>query len=140
MPDSTLQIEAAVERRRLSSEQADALRTIQQALHEHSRLGWFIEQHCGEFREWERASEQRLVWTELHAEYVALVESQIEQQLSYLDAGCEDLYDLLADVVGSDERADSFLNRLLSMGDYNVFCDMMRWLGRIERRKFSTRL
>ena len=125
---------------KLTAGQAETLRTIQLALHDYDELGWFIERNCREFREYDSNGEQRLEWSTLHQEYTRLVERRIEQQLSYIGADGDDLYELLEDVVGADARADSFLNKLLSMSDYATFCDMMRWLGRIERRKHTTRL
>ena len=138
--DSEAVIEQAVQRQQLTQEQAAALKAIQLSLHNYDELGWFIERNCRAFRDYDRDAEQRLEWGTLHQEYTQLVEVKIEQQLSYIDADSDDLYALLEEVVGEDSRADSFLNKLLSMGDYATFCDMMRWLGRIGRRTHSTRL
>ena len=78
--------------------------------------------------------EQRLEWSTLHAEYCRLVEGKVEMRLKLIGATGDDLYRLLADVQGNDKRADSFLKKLLAMSDYLDFCEMMRWLGRIETR------
>ena len=120
LPDAETEAEAAgaeealakaVEAKRLSAEQAEALRGIDAALRDFDALGWFIEQHCRYFREWSREGEQQLEWSAYHAEYVRLVEGRVEQQLARLGADGDDLYALLAEVVGGDERADKFLKR-----------------------------
>ena len=80
----------------------------------------------------EEASSAR--WSTLHAEYCRLVEGKVEMRLKLIGATGDDLYRLLADVQGNDKRADSFLKKLLAMSDYLDFCEMMRWLGRIETR------
>ena len=127
-------VDAAVERKTLTPEQAAALRDIDEALREFSQLGVFIETHSREFREWGKDGEQRLEWSTLHAEYCRLVEGKVEMRLKLIGATGDDLYRLLADVQGNDKRADSFLKKLLAMSDYLDFCEMMRWLGRIETR------
>jgi hypothetical protein len=58
--ESAMMIEAAVARSVLSDEQAEALRSIQAALHGHDALGWFIERHCREFRDYSRDQEQKV--------------------------------------------------------------------------------
>ena len=126
--------------KQLTDEQATALRSIDMALRDCDALGWHIEQHCREYREWDKGGEQRLEWQAQHADYCRLIESKIERQLSYLGASGDDLYALLADVCGGDTRADSFLKKLLAMGDYAHYCDMMRWLGRVETRRYTTSL
>ena len=57
----------------------------------------------------------------------------------FLGVSGDELYELLAAVRG-DRKADSFLTKLLAMGDYHHFGEMMRWLGRVESRKFTTSL
>ena len=140
--DAEVALTAAVEAKTLTEQQAAALKDIDAALRDYSALGWFIECHCRDFREWQREGEQKLEWHELHGEYVRLVENKVEQQLSYLGATGDDLYALLEEVVagGGDRRAESFLKKLLAMGDYEHFADMMRWLGRVESRKYTTSL
>ena len=141
--DAEAALTAAVEAKRLTEQQAAALKEIDAALRDYSALGWFIECHCRDFREWQREGEQKLEWHELHGEYVRLVENKVEQQLSYVGATGDDLYALLEEVVaggGGDRRAESFLKKLLAMGDYAHFADMMRWLGRVESRKYTTSL
>ena len=129
-------MDAAVERKTLTPEQAAALRDIDEALREFSQLGVFIETHSREFREWRKDGEQRLEWSTLHAEYCRLVEGKVEMRLKLIGATGDDLYRLLADVQGNDKRADSFLKKLLAMSDYLDFCEMMmawahrdRWAG-----------
>ena len=129
----------AVEAQRLTSEQAEALRSIEAALRDSEALGWFIEEHCREFRDWQSDGEQSLEWQEHYSEYVRLVEVRVEHRQSFLGVSGDELYALLAAVRG-DQKADSFLTKLLAMGDYGHFCQMMRWLGRLEIRKYTTSL
>ncbi|KAL1520772.1 hypothetical protein AB1Y20_022338 [Prymnesium parvum] len=138
--NSEAAVDGAAAERRLSPEQAATLKAIIASLQDFDELGWFIEHNCREFRDFDKDGEQRLEWCALHQEYTRLVEGRIEQQLSYVGADGDDLFALLEEMVGEDSRADSFLNKILSMEDYSTFCSMMRWLGRIERRKYSTRL
>ena len=46
-------------------------------------------------------------------------------KLHELEVDGDELYQLLAEVQGADSRADAFLARLLTMGDYAYFCSQM---------------
>ena len=61
----------------------------------------------------------------MHGQYVALVESRVHGKLRDLEVNEEDLYQLLGAVQGADSRADAFLARLITMGDYGYFCSQM---------------
>ena len=61
----------------------------------------------------------------MHGQYVALVESRVHGKLRDLEVNEEDLYQLLGAVQGADSRADAFLARLITMGDYGYSCSQM---------------
>ena len=97
-----------------------------EALYDCDELDEYIDEHAAEFVSYEAGSEQQLGWTAVHMQYVALVEAQIEEHLGELGIGSEGLYALLSEAAGGDSRADTFLERLLGMGDHEHFCAAMR--------------
>ena len=97
-----------------------------EALYDCDELDEYIDEHAAEFASYEAGSEQQLGWTAVHMQYVALVEAQIEEHLGELGIGSEGLYALLSEAAGGDPRADTFLERLLGMGDHDHFCAAMR--------------
>ena len=116
----------AVRERRLTPENARALRDVMEALYDFDDLDEYIDDHRHAFETYDEEGEQRLDWHAVHLEYVALVESKIAEQLSMLGATPDGLHALLGDVADGDERAEAFLERLLGMGDYHHFCSSMR--------------
>ena len=77
-------------------------------------------------------------WRSLHVEYVALVERTIETVLATARASVDDLYALL-EAHREHARGQRFLDKFLSMGDYHVFCGMMRTWSRLETVKAQSR-
>ena len=65
----------------MKTEDAEALRSILAALHEFPELDGFIANFCAEFRRWSPEAEQPLRWTQMHKDFVRLVEQRIEQHL-----------------------------------------------------------
>ena len=116
----------AVRQRRLTPENAQALRDIMEALYDFDDLDEYIDDHWHAFESYDPEGEQRLEWQTVHLEYVALVESKVQEHLATLGATPDGLYVLLGEVAGGDERAEAFLERLLGMGDYHHFCSSMR--------------
>ena len=116
----------AVRERRLTPENAQALRDIMEALYDFDDLDEYIDDNWHAFEAYDAEGEQRLDWQTVHLEYVALVESKIQEHLAMLGATPDGLYALLGQVAGGDERAEAFLERLLGMGDYHHFCSAMR--------------
>lgn len=117
---------AAVVERRLTPENAQALHDIMEALYDFDDLDEYIDEQKGSFWNYEKEGEQKLEWTSVHLQYVAMVEQCIHEHLQTLGTTPDGLYALLGDVAGSDERASNFLDRLLGMGDYDHFCKCMK--------------
>ena len=104
---------------------AEALHTIMEALFVYDELDTYINENAAAFSSYSPEGEQRLEWTSMHGQYVALVESRVHGKLRDLEVNEEDLYQLLGAVQGADSRADAFLARLITMGDYGYFCSQM---------------
>lgn len=110
----------------MKTEDAEALRSILAALHEFPELDGFIANFCAEFRTWCPEAEQPLRWTQMHKDFVSLVEQRIEQHLQAHGATSADLHALLAETTGGDARADRFLAIVLGLEDYGQFCGLMQ--------------
>ena len=108
----------------MKTEDAEALRSILAALHEFPELDGFIANFCAEFRV--SGAEQPLRWTQMHKDFVSLVEQRIEQHLQAHGATSADLHALLAETTGGDARADRFLAIVLGLEDYGQFCGLMQ--------------
>ena len=121
MPESTGQSADG----KLTPAVAEALHTIMEALFVYDELDAYINENAGAFGSYSPEGEQRLEWTTMHGHYVALVESRVHGKLRDLEVDEEDLYQLLGEVQGADSRADAFLARLITMGDYSYFCSQM---------------
>ena len=104
---------------------AEALHNIMDALFVYDELDAYINENAAAFSSYSPEGEQRLEWTTMHGHYVSLVESRVHSRLRELEVDEEDLYQLLGEVQGADSRADAFLARLITMGDYGYFCSQM---------------
>ena len=123
LPLSEMVFEA---RTSLDQQEAAALRSILHALYDDDSLEDFLDEHASKFVSYSANSEQQLEWTILHNEYVSLMEQQIEEQVGRSGLlTSERLFALLREVGGTDERANAFIARVLSMGDYHAFCRLM---------------
>ena len=114
---------------RLTDDQATLLTYIMEALYDYDELDTFIDEHAEAFESYVRGGEQRLEWTQLHMRYVSMVETHIAEQLQDLGTGggdAEALYAILEVATENDSRAQAFLSRLLSMGDYDFFASEMQ--------------
>ena len=69
-------------------------------------------------------SEHLLEWTTLHQEYTAMVEEGIKTALQELSCSAEMVFEY-AERCGGDPRTDKLLAKLLAMGEYRHFCEMM---------------
>ena len=99
------------------------------ALNREDALEELIEAHAHSFAEYEAGTEQRLEWTEVHQQYVEVVESCIAEALSDFECSAEELVAYAQrhnGEGGSRAAADKLLCRLLAMGDYAAFCSLMR--------------
>ena len=117
---------------------AELLRAVLQALHDDERLDEFVDDHSEKFHDYDADGEQSLEWGSLHAEYVALVETSLETVLASGRGSAEDLYALL-EAHGNSSRGKRFLEKFLSMGDYDTFCTMMRTWTRLEGIRAQSR-
>jgi hypothetical protein len=117
---------------------AELLRAVLQALHDDERLDEFVDDHSEKFRDYDQSQEQSLEWGSLHTEYVALVEGSLETVLASGRGNAEDLYALLESHRHSS-RGQRFLNKFLSMGDYDTFCSMMCTWTRLETTRAQSR-
>ena len=110
---------------KLTPANAEALHNIMEALFVYDELDAYIHENAAAFGSYSPEGEQRLEWTTMHGHYVALVESRVSVKLRELEVDETALYQLLGEVQGADSRADAFLARLLTMGDYGYFCSQM---------------
>ena len=105
---------------------AAALRSVLHAIYDDEALEGFFDTHCNTFEGYSAGGEQQLKWTILHGDYVRLMEERVEEAVTSSSLHSSDqLYSLLKQVVGRDDRAGAFISRVLSMGDYSLFCSMM---------------
>lgn len=113
-----------------------ALRRILRELEDMEALDEMIEAHCKSFEEWTPKGEQRLEWTALHREFVALVEAGIASALEQMQCSAEDVFGYAQKYGGGASAAadgqlwplkvDRLLSKLMATSDYSVFCEMMR--------------
>ena len=52
--------------------------------------------------------------------------ADVHRRSQDLGGNAEGLHLILAEAFAGDERAEAFLSRLLGMGDYNLFCTLMK--------------
>ena len=64
---------------------AEALHTIMEALFVYDELDTYINENAAAFSSYSPEGEQRLEWTSMHGQYVALVESRVHGKLRDLD-------------------------------------------------------
>ena len=74
-------IQDAMEKGRLTEDQAMLLSYLMEALYDFDALDDFIDENAASFVDYEEEGEQRLEWTTIHNRYVALVEGHIADQL-----------------------------------------------------------
>lgn len=88
----------------------------------------FVRQNASEFKGYDVAGEQRLEWTGFHQQYVELVESTIERHLADNGIQSPQLISLLSNNHLSEDHdvGCALLSKLISLSDFEVFCEMMR--------------
>ena len=118
-------IDNAIQRRALGPHESRGLRAVLHALYDDDELDDFLDDHCAEFERYTMDGEQQLEWSAVHSQYVELMEARIEAALRLHGANSEQLYALLRDVGNDDARVNSFISRVLNMGDYSHFCATM---------------
>eukprot|EP00966_Prymnesium_polylepis_P063025 1462764-Prymnesium_polylepis.2 len=101
--------------------------SILHALDNYAALEGFIQQNAAAFEGWTGSIEQRLEWTAMHGQYVALIEERIAETLAQQGARVEQLYGLLSQYLPSPTGSGGgvLLHKLMTMGDYQDFCGMM---------------
>ena len=101
---------------------------ILHALAHHEELDQFIEENAAGFQGWTIEGEQRLEWTGMHLRYVEMIETRIQQLLIEQGVSGRELYVRLAQYLPSATGSGGglLLHKLISMGDYQLFCAMMR--------------
>ena len=109
LPDGVFDEEPSLEKH-----DADALRTVLHALYDDDELEDFFDEHCATFEDYAgHSTEHKLEWTQLHNEYVILMEERIEAAVgrSSLQSSAR-LFELLRRVAGSDKRASAFISQV----------------------------
>eukprot|EP00325_Prymnesiales_sp_UTEX-LB-985_P029234 CAMPEP_0174736482 /NCGR_PEP_ID=MMETSP1094-20130205/66740_1 /TAXON_ID=156173 /ORGANISM="Chrysochromulina brevifilum, Strain UTEX LB 985" /LENGTH=189 /DNA_ID=CAMNT_0015939585 /DNA_START=43 /DNA_END=612 /DNA_ORIENTATION=+ len=102
----------------------DALTCILKRIHESDDVREFLDACSESFADFSAAGEQRLEWTEMHNEYIAIVEDILTSELQVL--GCPEAT-LIDHVMHSDDPlTKTLLARLLAKTDYEQFCAMMQ--------------
>ena len=101
--------------------------SILHALENSADIDGFVRQNAGAFVGWTSSIEQRLEWTAMHGQYVALIEERIAETLVQQGASIEQLYGLLSQYLPSPTGSGGgvLLHKLMTMGDYQDFCGMM---------------
>lgn len=105
---------------------AEALRLLLDTLDDGApALDELIDEHCDEFRGWEKGGEQQLHWGEIFNTYVATAEGVLTHALTNLGSSPEDVFAYAEAYEGTDERVRRLVSRLLAIADYDSFCTMM---------------
>ena len=125
-----MQEDDAVSRNERGDEQvlSAALRRILHAIDNFDELDSFIDEHCAEFAAFAKNHEHQLHWTSIHAHYVQLMEAHIEAELCSVGCTSVQLYmyaTTCSQRVDGDVRIQRQIQRLVSLGDYPSFCEMM---------------
>lgn len=103
----------------------EMLTAVVQALHDDEEIDAFVNDNSVKFSEYDPSSEQSLEWGSLHIAYVSIVERCLESVLASRGSSAEAVYALL-EQHSATERGQRFLSKFLSVGDYHVFCAMMK--------------
>lgn len=107
---------------------AQALRVVMKAISRMEELDEFIDGNAASFAEYHGPDgEQRLEWTQLHCQYVGLVEAAVREALEDLDCTDVELFEYARKFHddGQHAEADRLTWKLLAMSDYSGFCRVM---------------
>ena len=108
----------------------EALERVLQQLDGSGEVRKFIESYSGWFSNYYPGCEHVLEWSDMHNDYCLLAEEFIRQELQV--SGCsESALIYYAENGSSDPEAERLLSRLLSMTDYERFCEMMQRASRM---------
>ena len=101
--------------------------SILYGLSHYEALEAFISENAPSFEGWSAEGEQRLEWTGMHARYVELVEMRIEEMLAEAGASSQEQFMMLASYLPSPNGGGggAVLHKLMTMGDFSLFCKMM---------------
>ena len=105
---------------------AAALREVLKSIARIDGLDRLIDGKASDFSDYSPDAEQRLEWTAVFEEYVALVEGGISEALEDLECTERQLFDYARNWHAESPQAGKLLNRLLAFSDYPAFCQMMK--------------
>ena len=106
---------------------AEALKLVLKSIARTEALDAFVDANASVFATYAPDGEQTLEWTELHQQYVRIVEGGIAEALDELECSAEELFEYASAFIPTEkhDKADKLLCKLLAMNDYACFCDLM---------------
>mmetsp|Transcript_21822 Transcript_21822/g.43576 ORF Transcript_21822/g.43576 Transcript_21822/m.43576 type:complete len:326 (+) Transcript_21822:135-1112(+) len=100
-------------------------------------IATFIEDNCEVFEGADADGEQNLAWTDMHNQFVEMIELHLETFCKEHDTTAEKMFELLAEVNNSEEINQEFVPQVIKLCEYPFFFQNMKEAAdiRVNKRK-----
>ncbi|GMH81079.1 hypothetical protein TrST_g8660 [Triparma strigata] len=86
----------------------------------------FIEENCEHFEGAEEGGENKLEWTDLHRQYVEMIELHLESFCKEHETTAETMFQLLSDVNSDSSLDQDFVPQVIKLCEYSFFFQNMK--------------